>query len=637
MKNRNISFRLSIYLIVSEILLSVIIIAVGYWFGRNVILENLFHKLQYHTEEVINPIKSSMNETKWLIDNFSTGLDSRNFSSYPEKYTGLVFEVVPDIIAIRIVTVDEKDTTKFKTDHVISRGDKTIEKDKKLFYQEYKDAEDWMNKAYRSGLAIWSPPFYSENNKGDSIKQILIYAKPFFITSGRQLNKAIIYCAISLDNRLKSLHGLNIFQSGMPILMTDKGVVVYPPPKGDVGKGPDVLSQFIDENFEIKRIIKEGKEGSTIVYPDFVNNRKSIAIYWPISSINWLMVAVLPESEYLSGLNKILLLSVLIILFIGSVSTAIVVYLSLKLVSPIELLANYSRKIIEDEGIDASEQIDEVEALTKSMHIMKRKLENSDKERLKSKMDNEEMDKELQLARDIQMGIVPTKFPLFPGRTDFDCYGKLIPAKIVGGDLFDFFLLDDNNLFVSICDTLGKGIPASMFAVVTRTLIRSIANPITRIGKMMELLNDELSLGQASDMFVTVVMGRLNLTSGEFSYCNAGHPRPFILRNDNQIDELGGSHGFPIGVRKNQKFVESVDILSPGESLVAFTDGITEEVDKFGNFFGKERLFAIAQSRNSYSPEKLVEDILSSVDRFRGENEMYDDTTLLAIKYIGKG
>jgi len=637
MKNRNISFRLSIYLIVSEILLSVIIIAVGYWFGRKVILENIFHKLQYHTEEVISPIKSSMNETKWLIDNFSNGPDSSNVINYPEKYTGLVFEVVPDIVAMRFVIVDEKNPSMFKTDHVFYREGKTIEKDKKLFCKDYKDAGDWMNKAYRNGLAVWSPPFYSENNNAEGVKQILIYAKPFSITSGRQITKAIIYCAISLDNKLKSLPGLNIFQSGMPILITDKGVIVYPTQNKVVGKGPDMLSQFIDENFEIKKILKEGKEGSAIVYPNFLNNRKSIAIYWPISSINWLMVAVLPESEYLSGLNRILLLSVLMILFIGSVSTAIVVYLSIKLVSPIESLAIYSRKIIEDEGIDTSEQIDEVEALTMSMNIMKRKLENSDKERLKSKMDNEEMDKELQLARDIQMGIVPTKFPLFPGRTDFDCYGKLIPAKIVGGDLFDFFLLDDNNLFVSICDTLGKGIPASMFAVVTRTLIRSIANPITRIGKMMELLNDELSLGQESDMFVTVVMGRLNLTNGEFSYCNAGHPRPFILRNDHQIDELGGSHGFPIGVRKNQKFVESMDVLAPGESLVAFTDGITEEVDKFGNFFGKERLFAIAQSRNSSSPEKLVEDILSSVDRFRGENEMFDDTTLLAVKYIGKG
>jgi sigma-B regulation protein RsbU (phosphoserine phosphatase) len=240
------------------------------------------------------------------------------------------------------------------------------------------------------------------------------------------------------------------------------------------------------------------------------------------------------------------------------------------------------------------------------------------------------------LAHDIEMGIIPTKFPLFPDRNDFDCYGKLIPAKVVGGDLFDFFLLDDNNLFVSICDTLGKGIPAAMFAVATRTLIRNIANPITRVGKMMELLNDELSLGQESDMFVTVMMGRLNLKNGEFSYCNAGHPCPIILRNYHHAEELGFIHGFPIGVRKKQSFAESVITLAPGESIIAYTDGVTEEVDKDGSFFGKERLLSHLQGQNSNSPEKIVKEILKALEKFRGKAETYDDTTILAFKYFGK-
>jgi len=353
--------------------------------------------------------------------------------------------------------------------------------------------------------------------------------------------------------------------------------------------------------------------------------------------MKWLVISVLPESEYLAGLNRIVLIAILIILFIVFLSAAWAVYFSIQLVSPITVLANASRKIIEEEGVQGTDWINEVEALSKSIEIMKHKLKSYESDRIKTETSNEEMDKELKLARDIEMGIVPTKFPLFPGRTDFDCYGRLIPAKIVGGDLFDFFLLDDNNLFVSICDTLGKGIPAAMFAVATRTLIRSIANPITRIGKMMELLNDELSIGQESDMFVTVMMGRLNLTNGEFAYCNAGHPKPMILRNDHQIEELEATHGFPIGVRKKQKFVESVVDIAPGESMIAYTDGITEEVDKSGSFFGKERLISIVQSQNSSDPEKIVKEVLKALDRFRGKAEIYDDTTILALKYYGKG
>jgi sigma-B regulation protein RsbU (phosphoserine phosphatase) len=153
----------------------------------------------------------------------------------------------------------------------------------------------------------------------------------------------------------------------------------------------------------------------------------------------------------------------------------------------------------------------------------------------------------------------------------------------------------------------------------------------------MELLNDELSLGHESDMYVTVMMGRLDLISGEFAYCNAGHPRPFILRNNNQIEEFNTTHGFPIGVRKNQKYVETIVKLNPGETIIAYTDGITEEVDKTGAFFGKERLYTVIQSNNSATPEKFVKEVLKNLEKFRGKKEIYDDTTILALKYLGNG
>ena len=636
MKNRNLSFNLSLYLIGSEILLAGIIIVVGYWFARNLIFESLFHKLQYHTQEIISPINSSINESKWLIDNFDSEFDANDVLENPETYSEMVFRINPSIVGLRFVTFDENDSSKFQSDQFFYRSGELISSDKKGFYQEYDKAAEWMNENCRTTKPEWSSPLHSVKSSKSEHQQIFIYVKPIQLTSEGKTKRAVIYCAISLDNQLKSFRELNLYQSGMLLLISDKGQVIYPHENREGGVGLDILSQFSKKGIDINKVLSKGEEGTTIVYPDFLKNKRSLALYWPVSQINWLAIAVLPESEYLYGLNRILLFSILLILFIGSLSAAVAVYFSMRLVSPITLLANASRKIIEDEGDQGTDWINEVEALSQSIEIMKRKLKSYESDRLKTELNNEEMDRELKLARDIEMGIVPTKFPLFPGRRDFDCYGKLIPAKIVGGDLFDFFLLDDNHLFVSICDTLGKGIPAAMFAVATRTLIRSIANPITRMGKMMELLNDELSIGQESDMFVTVMMGRLNLTNGELAYCNAGHPRPFILRNDHQIEELESTHGFPIGVRKKQKFVESFISIASGESLIAYTDGITEEVDKFGNFFSKERLLSIVQSQNSATPEKIVKEVLKALDKFRGKAEIYDDTTILAVKYIGK-
>jgi phosphoserine phosphatase RsbU/P len=637
MKIRKLSFNLSAYLIISEILLAGIIIIVGYLFARNLMRENFLYRIRYYSEEAISPIKNSMIETKGLIDNFTTEFEKKNFLKYPEIYAKLALKARPGIIEIRIATADRKDFTKFITDRFFYHDGDSIKEDKAGILNEYSKAESWMSEVYKSGSSGWSSPFYSENKVDGNFKQILIYARPFTYTSGLNITKAVVYCAISIDNEMKSLQGLNKIVSGEAILLSDKGVVIYPPKKDKTSELQTDLYNFIHKNIDIQKVLKQKSEGSVFVNPDSLVRKKSIAIYWPVSSINWMMVAVFPEMRYMAELNRIVWIMVLVILFMGSISAAVAVYLSMKLVSPISVLAKDSRRIIEEEeGIQGDDWITEAETLSRSIEIMKRKLIIYENDKLKTESDNAEMERELNLARDIEMGIIPTKFPLFPDRTDFDCYGKLIPAKIVGGDLFDFFLLDDNNLFVSICDTLGKGIPAAMFAVATRTLIRNIANPITRVGKIMELLNDELSIGQDSDMFVTVIMGKLNLATGEFAYCNAGHPRPIIMKKDSQVFELEAIHGFPIGVKKNQPFSETTVALSSGESIVAYTDGVTEEVDKFGAFYGKEKLLSVLQAQNSASPEKIVKEVFKSLERFRGKSEIYDDTTILAIKYLGK-
>ena len=191
-------------------------------------------------------------------------------------------------------------------------------------------------------------------------------------------------------------------------------------------------------------------------------------------------------------------------------------------------------------------------------------------------------------------------------------------------------------MFLSICDTLGKGIPAAMFSVMARTYIRTIANPITRLGKMMELLNDGLCLGREADMFATVLLGKLNLATGEFIYCNAGHPHPIILRNDNRAEVLSQSHGIPVGVRVNLKFSENSTVLARGESLIIYTDGFTEEYDDQGEFFGTERLIAGVKSFRELAAQDIVDKSFELLDNFRGRAEVHDDTTLVAIKYIGK-
>lgn len=636
MKFRKLSFNLSSYLIISEVVLAAIIIFIWYPSTKRLVIDNLFYKLQYNSGEAISPIQNSMNETKVMIDNFTSEFEKSHFAKYPDLYAKSALNVKPAIVTFWFATLDEKNSTELNTDLFYYHVGDTVMEDKDSFYNDYSEAGIWMNKASQTEVSEWSSPFNSVNKIDGSYKQILIYARPFKFDTGEKPTKAIVFCAISIDNELKALNGLDKNIPGITTLISDKGVVIYSSQQDQIKDNQANLFQFFQKRVDLNKVLKEKTKGSLKGYHDSSGGRKYLTMYWFVRDINWLMIAAVPTSVYMAEMDRMLFIMILIVLFISSVSAAVSVYFSMKMVSPITLLAKDSLEFMKDEGIAGSDWITEVEALSMSIEHMKGKLKDYEIDRLKSERDNVEMERELKLARDIEMGIIPTKFPLFPERSDFDCYGKLIPAKIVGGDLFDFFLLDDNNLFVSICDTLGKGIPAAMFAVATRTLIRNFANPITRVGRMMELLNEELGLGPESDMFVTVIMGKLNLTNGEFAYCNAGHPRPIILKNDHQIAELETIHGFPIGVRNKQSFVESVITLAPGESIIAYTDGVTEEVDKYGSFFGKERLLSLLKNQNSNSPEKMVREILKELEKFRGKTETYDDTTVLAFKYYGK-
>ena len=234
------------------------------------------------------------------------------------------------------------------------------------------------------------------------------------------------------------------------------------------------------------------------------------------------------------------------------------------------------------------------------------------------------------------MEFVPTNFPLFEGRSDFDYFGRLIPAKKVGGDLIDIFLLNDKQLFLSISDTLGKGIPASIYAARTKFFIRNIANPVTRLGEIMESLNDSLCLESTSDMFATVFMGKLDLDTGKLIYCNSGHPQPLILRNNNREEVLIQSHGIPVGLKLNLKFAESSTILAPGESLIIYTDGVTEQCDEKGEYFATERLIGIVSQFRDLSAQDIVNKTLDVLKRFRGITEVHDDIALAALKFFGK-
>lgn len=244
---------------------------------------------------------------------------------------------------------------------------------------------------------------------------------------------------------------------------------------------------------------------------------------------------------------------------------------------------------------------------------------------------NERMENELHIAREIQMAMIPKTFPPFPDRTDLDFAASIVPAKEVGGDLYDFFIRDEK-LYFCIGDVSGKGIPAALVMAVTRSLFRATSAHETNPQRIVTAMNDTMSESNESSMFVTFFCGVLNLATGHLRYCNAGHNPPLILTD--KIRLLPVQPNIPLGIMYGFAFTEQETQLQYDDSLLLYTDGLTEAENAQAQQFGLERVEAVL--RNRRSSQEHLEALQSAVTAFVKEAPQSDDLTMLFIHYLPK-
>ena len=255
-------------------------------------------------------------------------------------------------------------------------------------------------------------------------------------------------------------------------------------------------------------------------------------------------------------------------------------------------------------------------------------------------MDKEHMQLEgikgdLAVAREIQQAILPRIFPPFPECKDrFDIAASMDAAKDVGGDFYDFFRIDDSHIGFVIADVSGKGIPASIFMAVSRTLIRATGIRGGSPAECLEYSNKLLAKESVNCMFVTVFYGIYDLNTGDISYCNAGHNPPYILKKDGQVEELPMSEDMMLGVFDEYTFTNATLHLDKGDTLFMFTDGVNEAMDIEFNQFGDDRLRQNLTTNASNSCQQLINAVKADVSSFVGEAEQSDDITMLAIKRL---
>jgi serine phosphatase RsbU (regulator of sigma subunit) len=249
--------------------------------------------------------------------------------------------------------------------------------------------------------------------------------------------------------------------------------------------------------------------------------------------------------------------------------------------------------------------------------------------------ERERLENELQLATNIQASVLPHTFPAFPDRTEFDIYASMTPAKEVGGDFYDFFLIDDDHLGLVMADVSGKGVPASLFMMVSRALIRAHLQSGESPAQALENANEQLCEGNDAELFVTVWAAVLEISTGKGVAANAGHEHPVLRRANGEYELQVYRHSPAVAAMEGMFFREHDFTLNPGDSVFVYTDGVPEATNANDELFGVDRMMEALNVNPDANPEEVLSNVMRGIDAFVAGAEQFDDTTMLCVQYKG--
>jgi sigma-B regulation protein RsbU (phosphoserine phosphatase) len=288
-----------------------------------------------------------------------------------------------------------------------------------------------------------------------------------------------------------------------------------------------------------------------------------------------------------------------------------------------------------DAPMPAVKSHDEVGILAESFSRMGESLKKYIRDLTETTAAKERLESELSIAHDIQMSILPKIFPAFPDRREFDIYALIEPAREVGGDLYDFFFIDDTHLCFVIADVSGKGVPSALLMAEAKTLIKVTARESVPPDQILYKVNNELCMNNDTGMFVTIFLGILDTTTGEVLYSNAGHNPPLTIGRDGRAEFLRVSPGLVAGVWENFEYVTGRLVLKEGETLFMYTDGVTEAMNPADELFSEERLLHNLMAMSAKPLAEMIGGLTEEIIFFAQGAPQSDDITMMALKFTG--
>lgn len=399
----------------------------------------------------------------------------------------------------------------------------------------------------------------------------------------------------------------------------------------------------------IKDFIKTGQNPNTY-YPENGRYGYTISCVEKVFSNENVVVLVCCEIQVESYqrdiMNFVGITAISVFVLILILVFVVLFVISRRFIKPVVSIANEAENFAGNEGwslsaLEAFDTGDEIELLAKSILKMQKNMFEYMDDSINKAINLKKVRTELNLAKSIQADMLPSIFPESTKRNNFDLDASMTPAKEVGGDFYDFFFIDENHLALVIADVSGKGVPAALFMVIAKTLIKDRAN-INIPGenyspaKILKYVNEQLCENNKNELFVTVWLAIIDMKTGEAVSANAGHEYPAICRKDEKYELIKDKHSPAVATIEGIKFKDQEFKLNPGDSLFVYTDGVTEATNANGELFGEQRLVDTLNRDEKASASDILKHVSEDVNKFVGNAPQFDDLTMVCFKYYGK-
>ena len=500
----------------------------------------------------------------------------------------------------------------------------------------------WYTQAKEAETLIFTDTYLDGYGRGETIS----CAAPFYDAADNFAGVVSMDVLISDINN--SVIAMDYVNGAYAFLLDTNGKVIAAPEAFRDTVGNNIVT---DDNARLHGIadqILSGKSG--IAATD-----QAYYAYAPIEGIDWILGVYFPTSvitEKTDDITEVIsentsdtaqsiqnsILLAITIFVAGFIIIVIGVYFISKVfadrvVQPLQILQKDVQMISEGNLEHRAKiiQDDEIGELANAFNNMSASLQEYIKNLSSVMAEKERIGAELNVATQIQADMLPSIFPAFPEREEFDIYATMQPAKEVGGDFYDFFLIDDDHLAVVIADVSGKGVPAALFMVIAKTLLKNRAQMGDSPAKVLEVVNNQLCENNKAEMFVTVWFGVMQISTGKIVAANAGHEKPIIRKADGEFEIFKDKHGFVMGGMEGMKYKEYELEIEKGGCLFVYTDGVPEATSSDSELFGMERLVQVLNEEKDAPLPDILKSVKGSIDKFVKDAPQFDDITMLAL------